>query len=128
MAEKIGKIIAEYTEEQLKRASYPDLEENNLTTSKIPIKRLDTWRGRTYFQRNVDVKDRVYIYSSTTIIGNVLSKGIGFDMWLGNASSYKDAMAYGKERADIGSCVHALCMYLVWGETIDTRDGFLIED
>ena len=117
-----------YTEEQIEKASYPDITDKNLAVSKIPLKRLDTPKGRTYYQGNVDPEERVYIYSSTTIIGNVLAKGIGFDMWLGNASSYKDAMEYGKERADIGSCVHALCMYLVWGETIDTRDGFLIED
>ena len=117
-----------YTEEQIEKASYPDITDKNLAVSKIPLKRLDTPKGRTYYQGNVDPEERVYIYSSTTIIGNVLSKGIGFDMWLGNASSYKDAMDYAKERADIGSCVHALCMYLVWGETIDTRDGFLTED
>ena len=117
-----------YTEEQIQKASYPDITDKNLAVSKIPLKRLDTPKGRAYYQGNVDPEERVYIYSSTTIIGNVLSKGIGFDMWLGNASSYKDAMDYAKERADIGSCVHALCMYLVWGETIDTRDGFLTED
>ena len=124
----MAKPVKVYTEEQIEKASYPDITDKNLAVSKIPLKRLDTPKGRTYYQGNVDPEERVYIYSSTTIIGNVLSKGIGFDMWLGNASSYKDAMEYGKERADIGSCVHALCMYLVWGETIDTRDGFLIED
>ena len=117
-----------YTEEQIEKASYPDITDKNLAVSKIPLKRLDTPKGRTYYQGNVDPEERVYIYSSTTIIGNVLSKGIGFDMWIGNASSYKDAMNYGRERAGIGSMTHALCMYLVWGETIDTRDGFLIED
>ena len=117
-----------YTEEQIEKASYPDITDKNLAVSKIPLKRFDATNGRVYFQGNVDPEDRIYVYSSTAIIGKVLAKGIGFDMWLGNASSYKDAMAYGKERADIGSCVHALCMYLVWGETIDTRDGFLIED
>ena len=117
-----------YTKEQIEKASYPDITDKNLAVSKIPIKRLDTPKGRTYYQADLDPKDREYIYSSTTIIGNVLSKGIGFDMWLGNATSYKDAMDYAKERADLGSMTHALCMYLVWGETIDTRDGFLSED
>ena len=118
----------QYTEEQIQKASYPDITDRNLAVSKIPLKRLNATKGRVYYQGNVDPKDRVYIYSSTTIIDNVLAKGIGFDMWLGNASSYKDAMDYGRERANIGSCVHALCMYLVWGETVDTRDGFLLED
>ena len=117
-----------YTEKQIKAASYPDLVENNLTTSKIPLKRLDTTHGRAYYQSNVDEADRAYLYSSTTIINNVLTKGIGFDMWLGNANSYKDAMDYGKERAAIGTCCHALCMYLIWGETVHTAHGYFNED
>tara|TARA_Y100000034_G_C6827619_1_gene373292 strand:- start:73 stop:444 length:372 start_codon:yes stop_codon:yes gene_type:complete len=117
-----------YTEEQVQKASYPDLVENNLTTSKIPIKRLDTPHGRTYYQRNVDEKDRTYIYSSTTILDNVMDKGIGFKKWLGNAKSYDDAMEYANKRATIGTMTHALCMWLIWGETIDCRDGFLLED
>ena len=117
-----------YTKDQIQKASYPDLVENNLTTSKIPIKRLDTPHGRTYYQRNVDEKDRTYIYSSTTILDNVMDKGIGFKKWLGNATSYKDAMDYAQERATVGNICHALCMYLIWGETVDCRDGFLIED
>jgi len=117
-----------YTKEQIEKASYPDLVENNLVYSKIPLSRLDTPHGRAYYQSQVDEGERTYLYSSTTILDNVMAKGIGFDMWLGNANSYKDAMEYGKERADIGTMVHALCMYLVWGETVDCRDGFLNED
>ena len=117
-----------YTEEEIEKASYPDLEENNLTTSKIPIKRLNTSHGRVYYQRDVDEKDRTYIYSSTTILDNVLDKGIGFKMWLGNAKSYEDAMKYANERALVGSITHALCMYLIWNETVDCRNGFLSED
>ena len=63
-----------YTEEQIQAASYPDLVENNLTTSKIPLKRIDTPHGRAYFQRDVDEKDRIYLYSSTTILDNVITK------------------------------------------------------
>jgi hypothetical protein len=117
-----------YTKEQLEKASYPDLLENNLVTSPIPLKRLDTKHGRTYYQRNVAVEDRTYIYSSTTIIDNVLDKGIGFKMWLGNAKSYEDAMEYANKRAEVGNITHALCMYLIWGEMVDCRDGFLNED
>ena len=118
----------EYTKDQIKKASYPDITDKNLATSKIPLKRLDTPKGRTYYQADLKVEERTYIYSSTTIISNVLSKGIGFDMWLGNATSYKDAMDYAQERASVGNMTHALCMYLIWGETIDCRDGFLHED
>ena len=117
-----------YTEEQIKKASYPDLVDNNLVTSNIPISRLDTAHGRTYYQRDVKEDERTYIYSSTTILDNVLDKGIGFKMWLGNAKSYADAMQYANERADIGTMVHALCMYLIWGETVDCSYGFLSED
>ena len=117
-----------YTEEQIEKASYPDLVENNLVTSKIPLKRLDTKYGRVYYPYDEEDGDRTYLYSSTTILNNVLTKGIGFDMWLGNAKSYEDAMKYGRERADIGTMTHALCMYLVWGETVDCRDGFCFDD
>jgi len=117
-----------YTKEQLEKASYPDLVGNNLVYSKIPLSRIDTPHGRAYYQSEEKVENRVYLYSSTTILDNVMAKGIGFDMWLGNANSYKDAMKYAKERADIGTMVHALCMYLIWRKTIDCRDGFLSED
>ena len=83
---------AKLSEEQILQASYPDPPQ--LITSKIPISRLDTAKGRTYYQRDIKVEDRVYIYSSTTVLSNTLTKGIGFDMWLGNAVSYKDAMKY----------------------------------
>ena len=117
-----------YTEEQIQAASYPDLPEKNLTTSKIPLSRMDSSHGRVYYQSNAKVEDRVYMYSSTTILSNTLAKGIGFNMWLGNATSYKDAMGYADERASVGSLVHQLCMYLIWGFTIDCSKGFLIED
>tara|TARA_Y100000310_G_scaffold295320_1_gene326544 strand:+ start:480 stop:1355 length:876 start_codon:yes stop_codon:yes gene_type:complete len=120
--------MAEYTKEQIQKASYPDLVENNLTTSKIPLKRLDTKHGRVYYQRNVDVADRSYLYSSTTILDNVLAKGIGFNMWLGNSQSFESAMNYARERANIGTCCHALCMYLIWGETVDCTHGYFSED
>ena len=121
-------MAEQITEEQIKASSYPDLVENNLTTSLIPLKRLDTPHGRAYYQSKVDEVDRTYLYSSTTILDNVLTKGMGFDMWLGNANSYKDAMDYGKERAAIGTCCHALCMYLIWGETVNTTHGYFNED
>ena len=123
MAESI-----KYTKAEIEKASYPDKPENNLVFSKIPLGRMQSANGRVYYQSNIEVGERTYIYSSTTILDKVLSKGIGFSMWLGNSPSYESAMEYGMKRARIGSMVHALCMYLLWGETIDTRDGFLIED
>ena len=89
---------------------------------------MDSKHGRVYYQRNVKAGDRVYVYSSTNIIDTVLAKGYGFNKWLGDSNSYDAAMDYANKRAEIGTMTHALCMYLIWGETIDTRDGFLSED
>ena len=113
-------------EDKILQASYPDPPQ--LITSKIPISRLDTAKGRVYYQRGEKVENRVYIYSSTTILSNTLTKGIGFDMWLGNALSYKDAMKYASERAFVGTMTHAMIMYLLWGEVVDTTTGFYNEE
>ena len=116
-----------YTKEQIERASYPDIE-NTLITSITPLSRLDTPHGRTYYQREVETADRTYLYSSTTILDNVLAKGIGFSMWLGNSLSYVAAMDYAKVRARIGTITHQLCMYLIWGRTVDCTHGVFNED
>ena len=119
-------MAQQVTEDKILQASYPDPPQ--LITSKIPISRLDTAKGRVYYQREVKEADRTYIYSSTTILSNTLTKGIGFDMWLGNAVSYKDAMLYANERAFLGTMTHALIMYLIWGEEVDTNTGFYNSD
>ena len=119
-------MVQKITEEQILQASYPDPPQ--LITSKIPIARLNSAKGRVYYQRDIKVEDRVYIYSSTTILSNTLTKGIGFDMWLGNALSYKDAMKYASERAFVGTMTHAMIMYLLWGEVVDTTTGFYNEE
>ena len=119
-------MVQQITKEEILQASYPDPPQ--LLTSKIPISRLDTPKGRVYYQRDTKIEDRVYIYSSTTILSNTLTKGIGFDMWLGNALSYKDAMQYAGERAFLGTMSHAMIMYLIWGEQVDTSTGFYNED
>ena len=116
-----------YTDEQIEKASYPDIE-NTLITSKIPLSRLDTAHGRTYYQRELEVEDRTYLYSSTTILDNVLAKGIGFNMWLGNSLSHESAMEYANKRARIGTIAHQLCMYLIWGRTVDCTHGVFNED
>ncbi len=117
-----------YTEDQIKKASYPDLLDLNLVYSKFPLSRLQTANGRVYYKGDVDPEDRTYIYSSTSILGATLRKGIGWDKWLGNSLSYISAKQYGNERAYIGTMAHALCMYLIWGETIDTTVGFYNRD
>ena len=119
-------MVQSVTEEKILQASYPDPPQ--LITSKIPISRLDTPKGRTYYQRDVKEEDRTYIYSSTTILSNTLTKGIGFDMWLGNSLSHQHAMDYANRRAFLGTMTHAMIMYLLWGETVDTDTGFYNED
>jgi len=117
----------EYTKDQVKKALWP-LPPNDKITSKIPSKSLDFKGNRYYYQRNEkDPKKRDYVMSVTTWL-NCLSKGIGFNRWLGNALSYESAMSYANERAFIGTMTHALCMYLIWGEQVDTRHGFYNED
>lgn len=92
--------------------------------SSIPTETLDLANGRWYTQRNYKKEsDRAYFPSVTTIL-NVLHKGEGFDRWLGNSLSYKHAMDYANDAAVIGSIVHAYCMRLLWGESIDTKEGF----
>ena len=119
-------MVQQITEEQILQASYPDPPQ--LITSKIPVSRLDTAKGRVYYERGAKEADRTYIYSSTTILSNTLNKGIGFDMWLGNSLSYESAMDYAKSRAFIGNACHAMIMYLIWGETVDTNTGFYNEE
>ena len=119
-------MVQQITEDKILQASYPDPPQ--LITSKTPVSRLDTPKGRVYYKRDAKMDERVYIYSSTTILSNTLTKGIGFDMWLGNAVSYKDAMIYASERAFIGTMSHAMIMYLLWGEKVDTSTGFYNEE
>ena len=47
-------------------------------------------------------------FRSITTIPNVFDKGIGWNKWLGNATSYADAMDYANKRANIGTLVHIL--------------------
>tara|TARA_R100001244_G_scaffold114397_1_gene84764 strand:- start:554 stop:1441 length:888 start_codon:yes stop_codon:yes gene_type:complete len=123
MEKKIN-IPKEMTEQQLDLILYPDLGDDfNLITSKIPTGVMDSIHGRVYFDKDSDADEKVYFYSVTTI-ENAMSKGLGFDMWLGNSPSYSLAMDYGMERADFGTMIHALCMYLGWGKTIDCDKGF----
>ena len=112
-----------YNKDQVKKASWP-LPPNDKISSKIPSKSLDFKGNRYYYQRKEkDVNKRDYIMSVTTWL-NCLSKGIGFNRWLGNALSYESAMSYANERAFIGTMTHALCMYLIWGDEVDTSHGF----
>ena len=116
-----------YTQAQIKRASWP-LPQNDQIESKIPTKSMDFKGNRYYYnKKEKDPNKRDYLMSVTTWL-NCLSKGIGFNMWLGNANSYKDAMQYANERAMVGNMVHAMCMWLIWSVEVDTSNGFYDAD
>lgn len=116
-----------YTDSQIKKAVWP-LPQNDKIKSKIPTKSIDFKGNRYYYQtKEKDAKKRDYLMSVTTWL-NCLSKGIGFNMWLGNAPSYESAMSYANDRALIGNMVHAMCMYLIWGKPVDTSIGWYDAD
>ncbi len=90
-------------------------------------KSVDASSGRWYGKDLKDEDPDIYFPSVTTIL-SILSKGKGYDLWLGNSPSYEHAMEYGKQAAHVGSIVHWYIMKLLQGSEIDTKDGFLDED
>ena len=96
----------------------------NLIEPKHKYKRVEGPLGRMYTQKEDKIKKRAYFYSVTTILDNVLCKGIGWDKWLGNAKSYDDAKEYGKLRAKIGDMTHGLCSAIAWGLEVDCANGW----
>ena len=119
-------MVEQITQEEILQASYIDPPQ--LVKPKIPIARLDSSKGRYYYNREAKVEERIYNPSSTTVLSNTLTKGIGFDMWLGNSLSYDHAKEYASRRAFLGTMTHALTNYLIWGETVNTETGFYNEN
>tara|TARA_Y100000310_G_C20583838_1_gene764370 strand:+ start:126 stop:989 length:864 start_codon:yes stop_codon:yes gene_type:complete len=101
-----------------------DLQPQDLLKSKIECGSMTLPNGRWYYGLTQKDDKRVYFPSVTSIL-NIVGKGEGFDRWLGNAVSYDDAMAYAMRKANTGSIVHAICMYLIWGQDIDLNDGWV---
>ena len=60
--------------------------------------------------------------SVTTIIGGTLSKGKGFEQWLGNHPSYKIACEERDKAADRGTLVHDLAEKYMHGESVQAED------
>ena len=58
--------------------------------------------------------------SVTTIIGETLSKGKGFEMWLGNHPSYKIACEERDIAATRGTAVHELAEKYMHGESVES--------
>jgi len=89
----------------------------------FPIKRFDFPNGRFYAPGDEWWKengrgDKPFKFSSTSWC-EIYSKGVGFNKWLGDAKSYEDAMAYANRRAEIGTIVHELIVYLLNNKKID---------
>ena len=100
---------------------------SGLLEAKYQIARLDTSHGRAYYEMGAQELDRHYMYGVTSVLDGALSKGVGYSMWLGNAPSYSHAMDYAMEKADDGTCVHAMADYLNHGLTLDTEEGWYNE-
>ncbi len=60
--------------------------------------------------------------SVTTIIGETLSKGKGFEQWLGNHPSYKIACEERDKAANRGTLVHDLAEKYMHGESVEAED------
>ena len=60
--------------------------------------------------------------SVTTIIGETLNKGKGFEQWLGNHPSYKIACEERDKAADRGTLVHDLAEKYMHGESVESED------
>ena len=91
------------------------------------VNRDDLSNGRWYYSKDKKGKYEFYFPSVTTIL-SALDKGEGFARWLGNSVSYEAAMEYGGEAAKIGTITHAYVMYLLYGEKVDTAEGFQDKD
>lgn len=63
--------------------------------------------------------------SVTTFIGSVLNKGIGYDMWLGNSISYKEACKERDIAAQRGTLVHNLCEELIIKGSLDVSEEII---
>ena len=85
----------------------------------------ESWKEYLKENKLPKKKPRPYFISSTSVEKFVLTKGPGFDKWLGNSFSYKNAMDYANERADIGNIIHELCKHLGLGGEIDFNEDWM---
>ena len=80
----------------------------------------DVWWGK--HTKKMKSKPTKPYFRSFTTIPNALSKGIGYERWLGNSQSYDIAMEWANERANIGSVVHILIEKLLMSSKISFED------
>ena len=97
---------------------------DQLIQSKIYADKGNFQLGRAYYRRTKEIVKKGVFWSVTTIIENTIDKGYGFAKWLGDSPSHQHAMDYADKAATVGNIVHALVMFLIWGEEVDTSKGF----
>ena len=64
-------------------------------------------------------EDNPWKPSVTSVIGSVLSKGRGFEQWMGNQPSYKIACEQRDESAALGTAIHQACEHYLQGTVVD---------
>jgi len=97
--------------------------------SLTPIERIDFPFGRAYapllgylrdnFKTQEWTKENRQHIPSVTTIQNIMSKGIGFEKWLGDYGSYADAMAFANNAATEGTQIHLCLEQLTMGVDMD---------
>jgi len=106
--------------------------------SLTPIERIDFPFGRAYapllgylrdnFKTQEWTKENRQHIPSVTTIQNILSKGIGFEKWLGSYGSYEEAMEYANTAATEGTQIHLCLEQLTMGVDIDFSQPFFDVD
>lgn len=106
--------------------------------SLTPIERIDFPFGRAYapllgylrdnFKTQEWTKENRQHIPSVTTIQNIMSKGIGFEKWLGSYGSYEEAMEYANTAATEGTQIHLCLEQLTMGVDIDFSQPFFDVD
>ena len=106
--------------------------------SLTPIERIDFPFGRAYapllgylrdnFKTQEWTKENRQHIPSVTTIQNIMSKGIGFEKWLGSYGSYEEAMEYANTAATEGTQIHLCLEQLTMGVDMDFTQPFFDVD
>jgi len=106
--------------------------------SLTPIERIDFPFGRAYapllgylrdnFKTQEWTKENRQHIPSVTTIQNILSKGIGFEKWLGSYGSYEEAMEYANTAATEGTQIHLCLEQLTMGVDMDFTQPYFDVD
>ena len=106
--------------------------------SLTPIERIDFPFGRAYapllgylrdnFKTQEWTKENRQHIPSVTTIQNIMSKGIGFEKWLGDYGGYADAMEYANKAATEGTQIHLCLEQLTMGVDMDFTQPYFDVD